>query len=132
MNRPELGRAVELPLRLDDRNRVELAQRSRTMRQYRTRFFGPRIARDLPWDILLALYVAESRSPVTATSLHAEIDAPWSSILRWLRTLEAKDLVVREMHPSDRRIAYLALSEPARLSLDQYFDAAAGVGAVIP
>ena len=132
MNRPEFGELTELPLQMDDRSRVALAQRSRTIRQYRTQFFGPRIARDLPWDILLALYAAEGRSRVTATSLQAELDAACTSILRWLRRLETKGFIVRTMHPTDRRIAYLELSDVAKLSLDQYFDAAAGVGFVGP
>ena len=132
MNRPELGELLEFPLQLDGRNRVELAQRSRMMRQYRTQIFGPKMARDLPWEILLTLYVEDCRSRVTATSMQSEVDAPGTSVLRWLQALETKGLIVRTMHPNDRRIAYLALSEVGKLSLDQYFDAAAGVGAVIP
>jgi DNA-binding transcriptional ArsR family regulator len=122
VNNQRFGGHSGSPLQIDDRVRLEIARRLRTSRQHRAQVFGPDISRDLPWDILLVLYTND-QARLTVTSVQAEVGAPQTTVLRWLRTLEDKGYMTRHRHPTDRRIFYLELSTEGRQTLDHYFAA---------
>ena len=120
MNKPTLGR---LSHRRDtNRPWVDVARRSRNERKYRSQVVGPALARDLPWDILLLLYTNDSQRGLKVTAIQADVDAPMTTVLRWLQTLEDKSFITRQAHPSDRRTAYISLTSDALITLKQYFE----------
>ena len=74
------------------------------------------------WDMLLALYILDmSGQRQTVGSLLHFSGTPMSTAKRWLDFLSAHDLVRREAHPTDRRTAFIGLSDRARQKLDLYF-----------
>lgn len=105
-----------------DQIRRELARRSRASRKHRLDAFGPLIARELPWDILLLLYVTDSRALLSVSSINEDVGAPMTTVLRYLRHLDDTGFVVRENHPTDRRIVYISLSPDGKCALDRFFD----------
>ena len=117
------GGLSETPTSRAGLDRVNLVDRLRASRRRRAEIFGATIARDLPWDILLVLYASEDRNRPTITSVQADVDAPLTTVLRWVKVLEEQNYVVRVRHPHDRRIAYITLSAEGKAALDEYFDA---------
>lgn len=112
----------------DNETRVELARRSRAARRHRENFVGLAVARDLPWEILMVLYATGTGRPLKVTSIQVDVNAPLTTVLRWLQTLEQKGFIERRRHPHDRRVAFVALSEEGKLKLDSYFDAVVSIG----
>ena len=120
----ELGREIlSSALQSEDEVRYEIARRSRAARQHRVELFGSAIARELPWDILLLLYVHHERARLKISSIFAEVGSPPTTVLRWLKRLDAKGFIVREPHPSDQRIVFVRLSRAGKCTLDLYFGA---------
>lgn len=100
---------------------VVLARRAREARKYRRRLFGT-FARDLPWDILLVLYTSGQAHGIKVASVQADVSAPLTSVLRWLQSLENQGFVIRQAHPTDGRIACVALTSEGELTLNDYFE----------
>ena len=117
-----------IALRSTERARKTLAWRARAARQLRVDTFGPLIARELPWNLLLLLYVHEGQVRLNVTSIHTEVGAPMTTVLRWLSHLEEEGFINRVRHPNDGRIAYISLSSAGKGTLDFYFDAALSMG----
>lgn len=122
---PELFPAVEPEVRLT--NRLLLRSRARAMlsgRLARPRYFHPDLLGEPAWDILLALYIIEEAGARFTIGKLAEcIDAPLSTVARWIRTLEEQTLVSRVEHPTDGRIVFVRLLEKGRKGLDDYLSA---------
>ena len=112
--------------------RLELARRSQATHQHRVKVFGTSIARAAPWDILLVLYVNYERTHINVSSIFTYINAPHTTGLRWLISLEKKGFVVRHSHPTDRRVNFVTLSPAGKRTLDQYFDALLSVNNAAP
>jgi DNA-binding MarR family transcriptional regulator len=84
--------------------------------------FGQSMFGEAAWDMLLALYILDiSGQRQTVGSLLHFSGTPMSTAKRWLDYLSAHDLVRREAHPTDRRTAFIGLSDRARERLDLYF-----------
>lgn len=91
-------------------------------RQLRTRIFGQTLFGEPGWDMLIALYVAESSGTgVTVSGLAEWVGCPSTTGLRWLQVLEAKRLVCRRAHPSDKRMHFVELTRTAHDALDHFF-----------
>lgn len=104
---------------LNSRARVELYSRRVRKRYFRTDLFG-----EPAWEILLALYITELAATRLSISMLAEwIEAPLSTVLRWVRTLEEDSLIGRVDHPTDRRIVFIRLLDKGRKALDAYLGA---------
>ena len=74
------------------------------------------------WETLLALYILDiSGQRQTVGSLLHFSGTPTSTAKRWLDYLCAHELVRREAHPTDRRTAFIGLTDRARERLDLYF-----------
>ena len=103
--------------------RKELARRTRAARKQRLEIFGPKFSRELPWDILVFIYVSDERARLNVSAIYAEVGAPPTTVLRWLSLLEDAGFVIREPHPTDLRVVHVVLSEAGRSTMNAYFDA---------
>jgi hypothetical protein len=111
--------------RPEETQRASLLARARDEfhnRRRRVSVFGQSMFGEAAWDMLLALYILDiSGQRQTVGSLLHFSGTPMSTAKRWLDYLSAHDLVRREAHPTDRRTAFIGLSDRARERLDLYF-----------
>lgn len=102
-------------------------------RRLRDQFFGAELFADPAWDMLLDLYAARLESrPVSVSSLCIAAAMPPTTALRWIGTMHETGLFERHADPSDRRRAYIALSDKGADAMRAYVSAAkrAGLGLV--
>lgn len=104
-----------------DAIRVKSAALARFARQQRIEVFGD-AGRDTPWDILLFLYINYSNIDIKISAMHAEVRQPSTTVLRWLKYLDANGFTFRRSHPTDGRIFYVTLTSVGKATLDLYFD----------
>lgn len=110
----------------DRRALLDLAGRLIGSRRLRKQYFDRDIFGEPAWEILLALYVTEdSGSRLTMSRLADWIDAPLTTVARWVRALEEQSLIGRAEHPTDRRIIFVRLLDKGRRALDDYLAAIA-------
>lgn len=102
--------------------RVDCARRLKATRQRRVDILGSKISRDVPWSILLVLYTSHEQVNLKISAIHAEIDAPITTVLRWLMLLSDEGFITRRPHPTDGRIYYISLTPAGKSTLDFYFD----------
>jgi DNA-binding MarR family transcriptional regulator len=111
-------------------DRQSLISRARIVlnsRRVRRRYFSRDLFGEPAWEILLVLYITEESALRLTTSKLAEwVEAPLSTVVRWIKTLEEDSLVERVDHPTDRRIAFIRLLEKGRKALDAYLGAIPG------
>lgn len=106
-----------------DTDQQSLAAKARQIldaRERRTRLFGRAMFGEPAWDMLLLLYVSESGRRQTVTRLAHLSGASKGTALRWLDYLLHQNLVRREPHPTDRRAAFVELTDKGRSALDRY------------
>jgi DNA-binding MarR family transcriptional regulator len=105
--------------------RQELVRRAReTFRNRRRRrdIFGEFMFGEPAWDMLLVLYISETREGRnTVGNLASHSGAPTSTAQRWIELLIDRGLALREAHPTDRRTVFIKLSDDGRAALDLYF-----------
>jgi len=109
-------------------------------RQQRARFFDADLFADPAWDMLLDLAAArEEDKRVSVTSLCIAAGVPPTTTLRWIGQMQHAGLFARVEDPSDRRRAFIALTESAVRGMARYFaaiglagPAAAGGAGVLP
>jgi len=91
-------------------------------RQLRARFFDGELFADPAWDILLDLTAARAEhTRVSVTSLCIASGVPPTTALRWIGQMTQGGLLERVEDESDRRRAFIALSEPAADGMARYF-----------
>lgn len=78
---------------------------------HRRQTLGRYLSREVPWAILITLYSQVLGRRNTISNLAVTIDAPMTTVLRWLNVLETHGLIQRFEHPFDRRAAMLELTE---------------------
>jgi hypothetical protein len=104
------------------------AQEIRTViraRRLRSQFFREELFADPAWDMLLDLYAARLEArPVSVSSLCIAAAVPPTTALRWIGTMHESGLFERHADPSDRRRAYIALSEKGVAAMRAYVTAA--------
>lgn len=104
------------------------AQEIRTVirsRRLRGQYFASELFADPAWDMLLDLFAAElERRRVSVSSLCIAAAVPPTTALRWIGTLHDAGLFERHADPSDRRRAYIALSEKGLSGMRGYIAAA--------
>lgn len=92
------------------------------MRRSRNRDGEPPLFADPAWDILLEVYVAQADDKflnVTNASMAAGL--PMSTGHRWLRLLEAEELLERVSDARDRRVCWIRLTPKGwRFMTDQF------------
>jgi DNA-binding MarR family transcriptional regulator len=89
-------------------------------RRRREALFGTTIFGEPAWDMLLILYLGASESRRTLGRLGELAGISKSTALRWIDYLERHRLVRREPHPTDKRAAFVELTEKARKAMDMY------------
>lgn len=91
-------------------------------RQMRAEFFGPDLFADPAWDILLDLTAARAEhTRVSVTSLCIASGVPPTTALRWIAQMTEAGLLVRVEDESDRRRAFIELSDKAADAMARYF-----------
>ncbi|WP_298290236.1 MarR family transcriptional regulator [Novosphingobium sp.] len=91
-------------------------------RQLRARFFEGELFADPAWDMLLDLTAARAEHKrVSVTSLCIAAGVPPTTALRWISQLTATGLFCRAEDVTDRRRAFIALSDGAADGMARYF-----------
>lgn len=90
----------------------------------RKSFFPQELFTDPAWDMLLDLYAAElGQVRVSVTSLCIASNAPTSTALRWISSLESEGLIERRPDPLDGRRFFMSLTRDALERFERYFSA---------
>ncbi|QIK78862.1 MarR family transcriptional regulator [Sphingomonas piscis] len=91
-------------------------------RKRRSGYFRADLFADPAWDTLLQLYASElSYEQATATRIADIIDVPTSTVLRWIKVLEAENLVTRAVQPSDPKLVSVKLTSKGQAAINGYF-----------
>jgi len=94
---------------------ISLAERILRFHQRATRDFGYHMTSMPGLIMLIDLLIAErKRRRVSISSLCIASGVPPTPALRWIRVLEDDALVKKCDHPSDRRVAWVELTDAAR------------------
>jgi hypothetical protein len=91
-------------------------------RQARARFFDGAMFADPAWDMLLDLTAAHAEhARVSVTSLCIAAAVPATTALRWLKQMVESGIFVRVADSSDKRRAFIALSDHSVEAMSRYF-----------
>jgi DNA-binding MarR family transcriptional regulator len=91
-------------------------------RQLRAQFLGGDLFADPAWDILLDLTAARAEHQrVSVTSLCIASGVPPTTALRWISQMTEAGLLMRVEDDSDRRRAFIELSDKAAEAMARYF-----------
>ncbi|MGE8141095.1 winged helix DNA-binding protein [Novosphingobium sp. NPDC080210] len=92
-------------------------------RQMRLRFFEQDLFADPAWDMLLDLTAARAEHlRVSVTSLCIASGVPTTTALRWIKLLEQSGLVKRIEDDTDRRRAFVTLTERGADAMARFFE----------
>lgn len=99
-----------------------LVRRILRQRQLRARFFDGDLFADPAWDMLLDLTAARAEhSRVSVTSLCIASGVPPTTALRWIGQMAEAGLFARIEDDTDRRRAFIALTDKAADAMARYF-----------
>ncbi|WP_040464606.1 hypothetical protein [Erythrobacter sp. NAP1] len=100
----------------------QLVRRMISARQARSKFFDGELFADPAWDMLLDLTAAKAeKQQVSVTSLCIAAEVPATTALRWIKQLVDTGVFLRVADPSDRRRAFIALSDQSSDAMARYF-----------
>ena len=109
-----------------DADRAKFLQEARGVferRRRRAKFFSPGMFAEPGWDMLLVLYISDFADVrLTVGRLASWVEAPHTTVLRWLDYLEDKGFIARRRDQNDRRIVFVHLLDQGRSTLDRYFN----------
>lgn len=92
-------------------------------RRMRLRFFDQTLFADPAWDMLLDLTAARAEHlRVSVTSLCIASGVPTTTALRWIKLLEQAGLVKRIEDDTDRRRAFVTLTERGADAMARFFE----------
>ncbi|MEP3760388.1 MAG: winged helix DNA-binding protein, partial [Marinomonas sp.] len=115
----EAGLAVSEKPALPDPRHVRQVIRQR---QARSRFFDDGLFGDPAWDMLLDLTASRAEhQAVSVTSLCIASGVPATTALRWVKQMVEVGLFERTEDESDKRRAFIGLSDKAADAMAQYF-----------
>lgn len=99
-----------------------LVRRILRQRQLRARFFDAELFADPAWDMLLDLTASRAEHErVSVTSLCIASGVPCTTALRWISQMTRAGLLQRVEDDSDRRRAFITLSDNAADAMARYF-----------
>ncbi|HNJ47559.1 MAG TPA: winged helix DNA-binding protein [Novosphingobium sp.] len=99
-----------------------LVRRIIRQRQLRARFFDGDLFADPAWDMLLDLTAARAEhTRVSVTSLCIASGVPPTTALRWIGQMTGAGLLERVEDETDRRRAFIALTDKAADGMARYF-----------
>ncbi|MFC3102181.1 MarR family transcriptional regulator [Altererythrobacter lauratis] len=117
------GRAIRPPL-----PNPRLVRRLIQMRRLRGRFLDGALFADPAWDMLLDLTAARvEHVRVSVTSLCIAAGVPPTTALRWISQMTDAGLFQRVEDDTDRRRAFIQLSDKAADAMARYFDEVARI-----
>ena len=91
-------------------------------RQLRSQYFDSELFADPAWDILLDLTAARAEhTRVSVTSLCIASGVPPTTALRWIGQMVEAGLLERVEDETDRRRAFIQLSDKAADAMARYF-----------
>jgi hypothetical protein len=91
-------------------------------RQARAKYFDGELFADPAWDMLLDLTAAHAEHQrVSVTSLCIAAEVPATTALRWIKQLVDCGVFERVADPSDRRRAFIGLSDKSTEAMARYF-----------
>jgi len=100
----------------------QMVRRIIRQRQLRARFFDGELFADPAWDMLLDLTAARAeQTRVSVTSLCIASAVPPTTALRWIGQMTEAGLFERVEDETDRRRAFIALSDKAADAMARYF-----------
>lgn len=92
-------------------------------RRRRKKYFAEDLLGEPGWDILLDLYVNEGGDKtVSVTSACIGSCVPPTTALRWIALMETEGLVLRKNDETDRRRAFIRLTERGRDAMRRYLE----------
>lgn len=101
---------------------TQFAAGMRAIRLRRNELLGKPVFRDPAWDMLLDLTAARAEhTRVSVTSLCIASGVPPTTALRWIGQMTQSGLLERVEDESDRRRAFIALSDTAADAMARYF-----------
>jgi hypothetical protein len=104
-----------------------LVRRIIRQRQLRARFFEGDLFADPAWDMLLDLTAARAEhTRVSVTSLCIASGVPPTTALRWIGQMSDAGLLMRVDDETDRRRAFITLTDKASDAMSRYFAELAG------
>jgi DNA-binding MarR family transcriptional regulator len=106
----------EEQVQLLSRVQAIIKDRARRADHFSSELFG-----EPAWDILLELYAAElaqQRVPTSQVTVQASI--PSTTVLRWVKLLDAAGHIVRRPDPLDARRVFLSLTPKASYAMRSY------------
>lgn len=102
---------------------ADFAGRVYRSRRLRSKYFPQDLFADAAWDILLLLFSLEGDGKrVSVSAVCASAGVPESTGHRWIERLIHAGLIMREKHPSDRRVNWVRLSDPTSAKMEAYFE----------
>jgi DNA-binding transcriptional ArsR family regulator len=102
---------------------ARLVRRIIQQRQLRARFFDAELFADPAWDMLLDLTAARvEHTRVSVTSLCIASGVPPTTALRWIAQMTDAGLLERAEDDTDRRRAFIQLTDAAVDGMARYFD----------
>lgn len=91
-------------------------------RQLRARYLSGELFADPAWDMLLDLLAARAEhARVSVTSLCIASGVPPTTALRWIAQMTEMGLLIRTDDDTDRRRAFITLTDKAADALARYF-----------
>lgn len=110
-----------------------LVRRVIRQRQLRARFFEGDLFADPAWDMLLDLTAARAEhTRVSVTSLCIASGVPPTTALRWIGQMTDAGLLMRVEDETDRRRAFITLTEKAADAMARYFaELGSGAGRLV-
>lgn len=95
-------------------------------RAERRKFLPTHLFTDPAWDMLLDLYQADLMSrKISVSSLCSATNAPATTGLRWITTLEHEGFVNRTSDQFDGRRFFISLSKTGLACMDAFFESLA-------
>lgn len=106
----------------------EKARRILALRAKRTKQFSSAMFNEPAWEMLLTLYASDGGARLSLSRLALLSGASKATALRWIEYLEQQKLVARQAHPTDKRAAFVCLTEKGRNALNDYLSDVTEVG----
>lgn len=119
----QLRRAVpRIDLRASEESQLAaIAESDYANRRRRDRYLPASIFSEPAWDILLDLYVQNTRKrSVSVQSLCIASAAPATTALRWIEKLTSCRLIERKPSVSDRRVVHVVLTAQGMEQMENY------------